>query len=531
MARLFSAVVLALLVPAPAADAAPECFGREATIVGTPGDDSPLNGTPGNDVIHGRGGNDAIYGLGGNDRVCGGPSEHSGDPVTIYGEGLDGGPGDDRVSGGPGPDSLNGVGDDDLLDGGGGRDLTYYNDATGIVIADLAAGTTTGAGGEDELVDVEDLFGSMDFPDDLRGDGGPNWIQGWGNVDLIYGRGGDDVLRGWLGADELRGGADEDVLWGWTGGDDILGGGGNDDLRPDADLEINPVSFGTDNDEVDGGGGRDLLSLEEWIDPVAVDLVAGTLTGQGNDGVAGIEDLTGGDDHDDLAGDDGPNVFAGGPGSDTVAGLGGDDEIDLGEDGGAGSGGEGNDRIVGGSGGGGPGKDVLIGSPGPDGIGGGNGRDVITAKAGADTIESPVSDAVSNGSDVIKAGADFDVVFAPRGRDTIAGGGSLDELRYGGGVPGALVVDLAAGRTTGALEQRHSGFETVFGTGFDDVLRGTDGDNELRGLTGDDRLIGRAGDDTLLGGIGADALIGGFDDDVCDYVAAEGDTFDSCETP
>lgn len=45
----------------------PMCFGREATIVGTIGDDQfpdAVNGTTGNDVIHALAGHDAVYALG-----------------------------------------------------------------------------------------------------------------------------------------------------------------------------------------------------------------------------------------------------------------------------------------------------------------------------------------------------------------------------------------------------------------------------------------------------------------------------------
>jgi Ca2+-binding RTX toxin-like protein len=55
-------------------------------IMGTPGNDTALLGTPGDDVIFGLGGNDTIYGLGGND--C-----------------IDGGEGDDKIFAGPGTDT------------------------------------------------------------------------------------------------------------------------------------------------------------------------------------------------------------------------------------------------------------------------------------------------------------------------------------------------------------------------------------------------------------------------------------------
>ena len=49
----------------------PSCFGRLATIVGSPGNDK-LKGSSSDDVIVGLGGKDKIKGLGGKDRICGG---------------------------------------------------------------------------------------------------------------------------------------------------------------------------------------------------------------------------------------------------------------------------------------------------------------------------------------------------------------------------------------------------------------------------------------------------------------------------
>ena len=84
----------------PARSAGPSCFGKPATIVGTPKADK-LIGTPGNDVIVGGGGNDTIIGRGGNDLICGGS-------------------GRDLLLGGPGNDSLNGGSGIDSCDGGAG---------------------------------------------------------------------------------------------------------------------------------------------------------------------------------------------------------------------------------------------------------------------------------------------------------------------------------------------------------------------------------------------------------------------------
>ena len=90
--------------------AAPRCFGRPATLVGTPGNDT-LRGTAGNDVIVALAGNDRIDGRGGNDRICAGPGRDT----------LHGGPGNDRLDGGPGTDVLN---------GGAGRDRCVTGEVT-----------------------------------------------------------------------------------------------------------------------------------------------------------------------------------------------------------------------------------------------------------------------------------------------------------------------------------------------------------------------------------------------------------------
>ncbi|GAA0626621.1 hypothetical protein GCM10009547_32640 [Sporichthya brevicatena] len=85
----------------------PQCAGKPATMVGTPGADR-IVGTPGDDVIVGRGGDDEIDGKGGRDILCGGAGNDTlrggpGDDVII------GGPGRDRGFGGPGLDSFDGV--------------------------------------------------------------------------------------------------------------------------------------------------------------------------------------------------------------------------------------------------------------------------------------------------------------------------------------------------------------------------------------------------------------------------------------
>jgi Tol biopolymer transport system component len=116
----------------------PKCGGRDATVVGTPANDT-LNGTSGVDVIAGLGGNDTIRAAGGDDIVCGASgrdvigggggnyrlSGGSGNDRLGGGRGNDrltGGSGSDRLAGGPGRDRLNAGAGRDRLDGGTGRD-------------------------------------------------------------------------------------------------------------------------------------------------------------------------------------------------------------------------------------------------------------------------------------------------------------------------------------------------------------------------------------------------------------------------
>jgi ELWxxDGT repeat protein len=79
------------------------CRGREATLIGSPGNDL-LKGGPGPDVIAALAGNDVVKGLEGRDVLCGGPGRdrlHGG----LGSDQLLGGVGTDACRGGPGRDS------------------------------------------------------------------------------------------------------------------------------------------------------------------------------------------------------------------------------------------------------------------------------------------------------------------------------------------------------------------------------------------------------------------------------------------
>jgi Ca2+-binding RTX toxin-like protein len=143
--------------------ARPEC-----TIVGTAGDDQPLEGTQHDDVICGRGGDDWVLGEEGNDTLFLGRGDDSagggpGDDVIRGGAGKDygeGGYGNDRiylgrdkdevidyhgmdvVSGGPGDDWCLNVRDGhggDVIRGGPGRDVFYIDDGDQVFSAEVTS--------------------------------------------------------------------------------------------------------------------------------------------------------------------------------------------------------------------------------------------------------------------------------------------------------------------------------------------------------------------------------------------------------
>ncbi|WP_226576105.1 M10 family metallopeptidase C-terminal domain-containing protein [Acuticoccus sediminis] len=161
---------------------------------------------------------------------------------------LTGGEGNDILSGGEGNDSLIGGEDNDVLigglgndyiDGGAGIDWAYFTGAPGGVEVDLRAGAQSTGLGTDQIVNVENLYGSLG-DDDLRGDDNANEIWGSNGDDTIYGAGGDDTIRGDGGDDQIYIGADEP----FSAPDDLL------PVQPvtDDDFDLMRARVGGDGD-------------------------------------------------------------------------------------------------------------------------------------------------------------------------------------------------------------------------------------------------------------------------------------------
>lgn len=144
------------------------CFGQEATIVGTTGDDVLVGSGDAADVIVGLGGNDSISGF---------------DPVNedIYaGSPLEG----DRLCGGAGRDDVRGAMGEDRIQGGPGID--WVGGSFGYDVS------LRGGGGNDEVDDCDSEYtgGAR------RMSGGPGDDRLCVNVDSthMFGDGGNDVL-------------------------------------------------------------------------------------------------------------------------------------------------------------------------------------------------------------------------------------------------------------------------------------------------------------------------------------------------
>jgi Ca2+-binding RTX toxin-like protein len=216
-----------------------------------------INGTGGDDVLSGLAGNDTLNGLGGNDRLLGGD-------------------GNDLLSGGLG---------DDYLDGGTGTDTVTYAGQTGSVIASLATGTATGAAGNDQILNVENLIGG-NGNDTLSGNSGANNINGGNGDDFITGGAGDDVLAGGSNG---------------TAGDTVN--------YADAISRVT-VSLAITSAQVTGGAGRDTISgFENLVGSSYGDVLTGSSGNNVIRGGAGADRITGGDGTDYLYGDAGPDTF------------------------------------------------------------------------------------------------------------------------------------------------------------------------------------------------------------------------------
>jgi Ca2+-binding RTX toxin-like protein len=200
-----------------AASTSYQCFGDQATIVGTPGDDLLVGREDTADVIVGLGGDDVIFGA---------------EDVTLATA-----PGD-RLCGGVGADYVRGGTGEDRIQGGGGAD-----DVDGSYNLDWV---TQGGPGNDRVADCDSEYS--------------------GGARRIEGGSGDDSMCVDIDSTRMLGGAGNDTLVELTCSYDsvLRGGDGNDrvesyfDNLNGANCSDTSVFDSRGSDEVEGGTGTDV---------------------------------------------------------------------------------------------------------------------------------------------------------------------------------------------------------------------------------------------------------------------------------
>jgi Ca2+-binding RTX toxin-like protein len=509
-----------------------------ADILKGDGAANALSGGVGNDILDGGAGNDTLDGGDGNDTLAGGAGDDtldggSGTDTASYAASLaavridlslsdyqdTGGAGLDQlvsiesVIGSSFDDTFRGTSAANRFDGGDGADTVSYDNATAAVILSLALSTaqSTGGGGIDTLINIENLAGSA-FNDTLTGNAGANTLAGGAGDDRLDGGAGIDTAdysaatsgvnvsliaarSGW----QDTGGAGLDLL---VNIENLTGSAYSDRLAGDAGN--NAILGATGADEIDGGAGDDLLDGGDGIDTasyatsmagviVRLDLTSAQDTiGAGVDTIANFENLTGSRFSDTLVGNAGDNIIKGGLGNDTIDGGQGDDTMD-----------------------GGDGIDTVSYIEAPSGVDASLATGLATGGAGSDTFTnfenlsgSAFADRLTgdDGANALRGQGGDDQIEGGAGDDLLDGGAGIDTLSYEHALGGVVVAlsAMAAQDTRSAGFDTILGFENLTGSSFGDMLTGDSFANAIYGNGGDDTIEGGSGNDVLDGGAGLD---------------------------
>lgn len=436
----------------------------------------------------------------------------------------------------------------DYIDGGDARDFVDYR-GSGAVNVDLNRLTQTGGDAEgDQLVNIENVRGTV-FDDVITGTTGGNELLGDQGNDVIDGGGGNDILKGMSGDD-----------WVTTRSQGYADGGeGVDTLVIHFD---NRDPFDGVQVYVDSNNYLSTRYLSDYDPPAGYNVSAVNFEHFHLTGTQWSDGLMGGSGKDILQGGAGDDYIMGGIG-DTLDGGAGRDSVELRYDpnsnlhvtvdlaNGIATGvlgltgfedlsvqtGRGNDHIVGGS-----------------------EFNYANTQAGGDYVEfkghhnyADLNPGDFDDYDIYRGSDGVDQVWVGKRGDVDGGGGTEDVLglRFYG--PDAVTFDAIAETSSTGLV--FTGFEQFnlyredstagdnirlgnshdffSGAGGDDFVMGMDGNDVLRGGFGSDSLAGGDGSDTLYGDSGHDDLAGGAGADnfyfsqghdyITDFNAAEGD--------
>jgi len=483
----------------------------------------------------------------------------------------------DAITGDANDNVFQGNAGSDTIIGGGGRDTVTYVDNTGKVTINLVDGTARefGVAGSsssntvestDQLSAISIVRGSP-FDDVIDGDGNANEISGLDGNDSINGAGGDDTIDGDAGRDTLNGAGGVDTVsyainsgkvtvnllassadeFGATGGsaanaivstdslinfENILGSQFNDFLVGDGSDNI--LDGGGGNDTLNGSTGSNTVTYANNTGLVFLNLAKGFAHQHGpagtssansirwTDALTNIQNVIGTPYNDTITGSSASNILQGNAGSDSLIGGGGTDTASYVDNTG---------KVT---------VNLADGTAREFGAAGSAESETVVSTDRLSAIShvrgSSFDDAIDgdgdanvlsgeDGDDTINGGGGNDTIGGDAGNDILDGGNEgLDTASYQLNT-GKVVVDLNLGEATeyGAdggpdadspvSADSLMNFETIFGSPFDDLIKGDTEFNFLSGAAGNDTLDGGDGDDTLSGGDGDDVLNGDDDDD------------------
>jgi serralysin len=524
----------------------------------------------------------------------------------------------DRIYGFAGDDILTGLAGADTLDGGDGIDTVCYGASGAAVTINLASGVASGGDAAgDTFVSFENILGSS-FNDTLTGNAGHNRLDGGAGTDTMVGGLGDDTYVVSIAADKvtelagqgtdtietalatfslaaltavenltytgignfigtgnalsnvIRGGIGNDTLNGGLGADTLIGGASNDIYVVDNAGDVVDESSGSGTDLVQSALSFDLATTLGDVENLTL---TGTLAinGTGN-GLANTIIGNGGINVSEGRG--GADILDGGAGLDTLsyalsaAGvtvtLTGATASILGGFGDAQGDSIKNFENILGSGF----ADTLTGDGLANVIDGGAGADNMTGGTGNDTYIvddalDVITEALTGGTDLVKASIDYSLVGAKLENLTLIGSNNIDatgntlanvltgnagnnRLDGGAGVDTMIggvgddtyVVDMSgdkitelAGQGTDTIETSLATFSLVALTAVENLtytgignFTGTGNalNNIIRGGIGNDTLNGGLGADTLIGGAGNDTYVVDNAGDVVDEVSGSG---------
>ena len=448
--------------------------GRDVAYLGSGND--KVNGNDGNDIIRGGAGSDLLYGGDGDDR--------------LYGD-----DGDDRLYGGIGDDLLYGNDGNDEIHGGAGNDRLNGHDGDDVITGGIGEDKLNGGNGSDYLFggdDADSLVGGSGA-DTLDGGAGNDILYGGTDDDIINGGDGNDILVGNIGADIIHGDDGDDIIYlmsnDFSAGELIYGGAGTDELILTHASTINftigglaglETLTGSDDDQnvtfsasqffdfstIDYGGGTDTQTI----------LIAGTydVTALTIPTLSGLESssltFSSGADYLTISGAQFDTLTLG---QTTFNTLGGNDVLNITST-------SVNLNAFGSVDGGLINLETIDASSAASGV-------VITMSG--QTEDFTIIGSANN--DTIIGGAGDDIINGGDGNDTINGGAGTDTVDYRMAASG-VSVDLSiavAQNTGGGGNDTLSNIENIYGSDYDDFLKGDNNVNSLTGGTGADTFV------------------------------------------